>query len=158
MGTVRSFTELVAWQKAREVRRSILRLVRSWAIEEKFRLSDQIIRSSRGACANIAEGYGRSRGKDNIRFCRIAKGSLYETQDHLSAAYDEGFLDVSALKVHWSIVEEALRVINGYINYLQTFTESTSVSEPSVDHQIASQIFTDGASDLPDNWPRTTDN
>jgi four helix bundle protein len=83
---VRSFTELVAWQQARVVRKAIRVLVKDWPPEEKFRLVDQIIRTSRGPCANIAEGFGRFHEKDNARFCRMAKSSLYETMDHLTAA------------------------------------------------------------------------
>jgi four helix bundle protein len=67
-------------------------LTRNWPAEERFRLCDQLIRSSRSVTANIAEGYGRFYERDNVRFCRIARGSLYETQDHLITANDEGYL------------------------------------------------------------------
>lgn len=45
----------------------------------------------------------------------MARGSLYETLDHLSAAFDAGLVDALALKDHWSMVEEAIRVLNGYV-------------------------------------------
>ena len=74
---IRSCTQLWAWQKSKEVRRSIALLVRSWPTDERYRLADRIIRSSRSACANIAEGFGRYYERDNLRFCRNAKASHY---------------------------------------------------------------------------------
>lgn len=128
--SIRSFTELWAWQKARVVRKAISGLVRNWPAEERFRLVDQIVRSSRSACANIAEGFGRYYEKDNLRFCRNAKGSLYETMDHLSVAFDEGFLDAAVLKQHWALCEEAIRVLNGYMNHLRRLAGDPNISEP----------------------------
>ena len=154
MGSITSFTKFVAWQKAREVRKAVRSLVRNWPSEEKFRLTDQIIRSSRGPCSNIAEGFGRFREKDNMRFCRIAKGSIHETQDHLTAAYDEEYISADQLKEYWALTEEAVRVINGYINYLETISGSNRVSEPVEEYGTTSPIFADISNDL----PLTTDN
>ncbi|MBS1568129.1 MAG: four helix bundle protein [Bacteroidetes bacterium] len=133
MGTpaIHSFTELIAWQKCRILRKAISKLTKGFPVEEKYRLTDQIIRSSRGPCANIAEGFGRYHEKDNARFCRMAKGSLNETKDHLTVAYDEEFISKEVLKLHWAMADEAIRVVNGYINYLQRMESSgSSVAEP----------------------------
>ncbi|MCB0769668.1 MAG: four helix bundle protein [Flavobacteriales bacterium] len=145
---VRSFTELVAWQKARVVRKAIRVLVKDWPPEEKFRLVDQIIRSSRGPCANIAEGFGRFHEKDNARFCRMAKSSLYETMDHLTAAYDEEYLDSRSVKAHWTMIEESIRVINGYVRYLNSHDNSAHASEPLVEYGDVQDIFGPPPSDL----------
>lgn len=149
MSTIRSFTELQAWQKSRVVRKAISRLAKQFPAEEKFRLTDQIIRSSRGACAAIAEGYGRFHGRDNARFGRMAKGSLTETMDHLTVAYDEEFISRDVLKSHWAMVEEALRVVNGYINYILRIESSGSgVSDPQVPYGDEEDIYTDPPQDL----------
>ena len=42
-----SFTELEVWKKARVLKNEIFELVKSFPPEEKFRLTDQLIRSSR---------------------------------------------------------------------------------------------------------------
>lgn len=145
---IRSFTQLTAWQKARVVRKAIVALVKEWPAEEKYRLTDQIIRSSRGPCSHIAEGFGRFYEKENVRFCRIAIGSLFETQDHLSAAYDEGYLDRPVLNVHWSMVEESIRVINGYIRYLKRFERGAHVAEPAASYGNDEDIFAPAKVDL----------
>jgi four helix bundle protein len=43
-------------------------LTKRFPNEEKYRLADQIIRSSRSIGNNIAEGHGRFHYQDNIRF------------------------------------------------------------------------------------------
>jgi len=68
----KSFTELEVWKKARSLKIEIKILVESFPLEEKFRLTDQIIRSSRSINATIAEGHGRYTFKDQLHFCIFA--------------------------------------------------------------------------------------
>jgi hypothetical protein len=42
--------------------------------------------------ANMAEGFGRGTQEEFIKFLGYALGSLDETQSHLTAAYDRGYL------------------------------------------------------------------
>ena len=54
-----SFEHLELWKKARELKKEIIKKARSFPAEEKFRLTDQLIRSSRSFNSLIAEGHGR---------------------------------------------------------------------------------------------------
>lgn len=45
--------------------------------------------------ANIAEGFGRATQEEFITFLGYALGSLDETQSHLCAAHDRGYLNKS---------------------------------------------------------------
>jgi four helix bundle protein len=76
------------------------------------------LNASRSINANIAEGYGRYYYQDNIRFCRIAKGSLEETLEHLITAYDEKYISIEILKAAKEQHENCLKLLNGYIRYL----------------------------------------
>jgi four helix bundle protein len=93
-----SLEDLEVWKSARDFRKDVSDLSKTLPSREKFRLSDQIIRSSRSISANIAEGYGRYHYQENIQYCRIARGSLYETLDHIICAYDEKYIDEQKLK------------------------------------------------------------
>ena len=66
---IRELETLAAWNKSRELRIQISRLSRSLPVEEKFRLSDQMIRASRSVTANLAEGYGRFHYMETVKFC-----------------------------------------------------------------------------------------
>lgn len=147
--SLRSFTELKAWQKCRVLRKAIATLVKGFPMEEKFRLTDQIIRSSRGPCSNISEGYGRFHEKDNARFCRMARGSLFETQDHLSVAFDEQYISKKNLNEHWTMAEEAIRVGNGYLRYLKKFdSPGNTASDPQEPYGTEEDIYTDPPNDF----------
>jgi len=54
-----SFTELEVWKRARLLKNELKELADRFPPEEKFRLTDQLIRSSRSINANISEGHGR---------------------------------------------------------------------------------------------------
>lgn len=116
--TLQSFEELDCYKVCRALRMAISLETKQWPVEEKRRLVDQIIRSSRSVTANIAEGFGRHYHTENIQFCRQARGSLTETLEHLITASDEGFLPESRLAIFRPKVAECLRLLNGYINYL----------------------------------------
>jgi four helix bundle protein len=94
-------------------------LVKTFPIEEKFRLCDQLIRSSRSINANISEGHGRFTYKDQIHFCIQARGSLSETLNHLIDAYDCKYITVETLQQFKAKIEEIERLLNGYISYLR---------------------------------------
>jgi len=114
-----SFTELEVWKQSRKIRNYISRLTKTFPVEEKFRLSDQVIRSSRSIGNNIAEGHGRYHYQDNIRFCIMARGSLSETLDHLLIALDENIISEGTLKDFQTEYDSCLRLLNGYIQYLK---------------------------------------
>jgi four helix bundle protein len=62
------FEDLQVWKKAREFKNEVCDEAKSFPPEEKFRLADQIIRSSRAINALIADGYGRFTYPDQIHF------------------------------------------------------------------------------------------
>ncbi|QQR84904.1 MAG: four helix bundle protein [Flavobacteriales bacterium] len=133
MATVQTFRDLRAWQQCREVRQRVRQLVKTWPQEEMDRLADQIIRSSRAATAMLAEGYGRFYEKENLRYCRMCRGELYETQDHLITAFDEGFITEAQCNESIELVQQAIRTLNGYMRYLKSMSDGPSesgVSEP----------------------------
>jgi four helix bundle protein len=115
-----SFTGLEVWKQARKIRIWISDLVKTFPVEEKYRLTDQIIRSSRSIGNNISEGHGRFRYQDNIRFCIMARGSLSETLDHLMIALDEKIIGEEVLLSFQTEYESCLRLLNGYIQYLKS--------------------------------------
>lgn len=54
-----SLTELEVWKKARILKNELKELADTFPPEEKYRLADQTIRSSRSINSNIAAGHGR---------------------------------------------------------------------------------------------------
>jgi four helix bundle protein len=115
---MRSFEDLLAWQACRDVRRFISQLVKEFPGEERYRLADQIIRSSRATTALLAEGYGRYHFKENIQYCRQSRGELYEVLDHLIVARDDDLISDEGYVEARRLVQRAVELVNGYIRFL----------------------------------------
>jgi four helix bundle protein len=75
-------------------------------------------RAARSATQNIAEGFGRFHYKENIQFCRVSRGSLYELTDDLITSIEEGFTNNKDYELGRSKISNALALLNGYISYL----------------------------------------
>lgn len=115
----KSFTELEVWKKARELKNELLALANSFPKDEKFRLTDQIIRSSRSITSNISEGHGRFTYKDQLHYCIQARGSLSETYNHLIDAFDCSYITSDQLNYFKNKIDETERLLNGYIAWLR---------------------------------------
>lgn len=127
---IRTFEDLECWKKAAALRVKIASLTKSFPSEEKFKLTDQIIRSSRSVAANIAEGYGRFHYQEYTQYCRQARGSLYETLDHLIVAEEQKYISKQQLDEFRVELSQCIAVLNGFINYLQKAKNSNLISEP----------------------------
>jgi four helix bundle protein len=113
------FTDLEVWKKARQLKNETFELVKSFPPEEKYRLSDQLIRASRSVSDNIAEGHGRFTYKDQLHFCIQARGSLSETHNHLIHALDCKYINDEQLTVYVLLIKDAQKLLNGYISFLR---------------------------------------
>ena len=122
---IRTFENLECWKACRELRIFIIReVVPVLPREEKWRLTDQIIKAARSTTANIAEGYGRFHYLDNAKFCSNSRGSCWETLDHLITAKDENMISAELLEKGRDLVNHSIKLINGYMKYLKKAAKS----------------------------------
>ncbi|MBL0199072.1 MAG: four helix bundle protein [Chitinophagaceae bacterium] len=112
------FEELDLWKKVREFKKEVSAEARKFPSEEKFRLTDQLIRSSRSINALLSEGHGRFTYADQLHFCVQARGSLAET-NHLIDTLDETYINTEKLNYYKQIGKEIEKFLNGYMNYLR---------------------------------------
>lgn len=122
-----SFTDLDVWKSARKLKIRIWHLVKTFPPDEKFRLTDQLIRSSRGVSSMIAEGHGKFTYKDKINYCMMGRGSLSETWNHLIDAMDSEYISNEELKSYKIDIDETAKLLNGYINFLRTLAEKEKI-------------------------------
>jgi len=115
---IRSFEDLECWKACTEVRRFITELVKKYPKVEQFSIVDDMKRAARSTTHNIAEGFGRFHFQENIQFCRISRGSLYELIDQLITSMDEGYVMNDEYKKARQLIEKAITLLNGYIRYL----------------------------------------
>ena len=114
----RTFEDLECWRACTEVRRFITELVKKYPKEEKYALVDDMKRAARSTTHNLAEGFGRFHFQENVQFCRISRGSLYELIDQLITSLDEGHITQEEYEKGRDLISKALPLLNGYIRYL----------------------------------------
>lgn len=54
---IRHFRELVVYQRAFDAAMKIFAITKSFPVDERYSMVDQVRRSSRSVCANLAEGW-----------------------------------------------------------------------------------------------------
>ena len=113
------FENLELWKKVRVFKNEVAKEARRWPADEKFKLIDQVIRSSRSINALLSEGHGRFTFPDQLHFCIQARGSLSETVNHLIDAFDEKYISEETLNYYKTKAKEIERLLNGYITYLR---------------------------------------
>ena len=116
------FRELLAYKMGFQLSMEIFQLSKSFPIEEKYSLTDQIRRSSRSVCANIAEAYRKRRYVAHFTSkLTDSDGENSETNVWLEFAYEcnyinkEVFLDLSGK------TQEVGKLINFMINNPEKF-------------------------------------
>ncbi|HZJ74813.1 MAG TPA: four helix bundle protein [Perlabentimonas sp.] len=79
----KSFVEMPVWQNAHKLSIEVYQVTVNLPRSEDYGLTSQIRRSSNSISANISEAFGRKTRKDKAHFYSIARGSAFETQNHL---------------------------------------------------------------------------
>ena len=113
MNKIERFEDLIAWQKARALTRSIYSVTRQGAFAKDFGLAGQIQRASVSIMSNIAEGFERSGLGEFHQFLSMAKSSCAEVRSQLYVAFDIGYLDKASFDRLLAQAEEVARVVGG---------------------------------------------
>lgn len=116
MSQIKTFRDLIAWQKSMDLAMLVYRNTRSMPVEEKFGLTVQMRRAAVSVPSNIAEGYGRQSRADYVKYLRIARGSLMELMTQLELVEKLGMINQDPARL--SLLEETDRVLQGLIKSL----------------------------------------
>ena len=96
---IRHFRELDVYNLAMEAAPEIFELTKSFPSEEKYSLTDQVRRSSRSVCANIAEAWRKRRySAAFVSKLSDAEAEVAETQVWLEMAVRCKYLDLTQAK------------------------------------------------------------
>jgi four helix bundle protein len=98
--TIRHFRELDVYQLAMQMAMEIFGITKSFPVEERYSLSDQVRKSSRSVCANIAEAW-RKRRFTNVFTSKLsdAEAEAAETQVSIEMAPRCGYLNPEKSKL-----------------------------------------------------------
>jgi four helix bundle protein len=82
-------------------------------------LTSQIRKSSNGVAACIAEGFGRNTKKDKANFYIIARGSSFETQNHLLYGNKVRYFETHITQRHFNEYDDLIHDLNKIIKSLK---------------------------------------
>ena len=130
---IKSFRDLIVWKKAMQLCREVYTATRLYPDNERFGLTAQSRRSAVSVPSNIAEGYGRNRTNDYLRFLAVARGSLYELDTQLQLGTDLSFGEQLRLQECATLLQEVDRMLNALIRSVEVGSRS---ERPERGHEI----------------------
>ncbi|MCZ7669212.1 MAG: four helix bundle protein [Chloroflexi bacterium] len=89
---VRSYKDLIIWQKSIKLVKDVYQLVHKFPKRETYALSDQLRRSVVSIPSNIAEGQARQYPAEFRQFLYIALGSAAEVDTQIIIALELGYI------------------------------------------------------------------
>lgn len=117
MSEIRTFKDLVAWQKAILLAKEVYKTTSLMPDNERFGLISQMRRAAVSIPSNIAEGYGRESRIEYVRFLKMSRGSLMELETQVILATDLGFTKPCPTLA--ALLNETSKVLQGLINSLK---------------------------------------
>src|SRR4051812_46581405 len=117
MATVRTFRDLIAWQRGMELAKSVYAATQRMPESERFGLTNQIRRAVVSIPSNIAEGHARQSRADYLKFLRIARGSLAELSTQTELAWSLKMILPNPPLL--SLIQEVDRILQALIASLE---------------------------------------
>ncbi|MBK9714437.1 MAG: four helix bundle protein [Kouleothrix sp.] len=138
-GKIRTHRELEAYRKAFDTAMEIFELSRGFPREETYSLTDQIRRSSRSVCANLAEAWRKRRYEKAFvaKLCD-AESEAAETQVWLEFALKCGYIQRDNANALYQACEEVTKLLVSMIASPEKWTigySDRSIQEASEEYE-----------------------
>jgi four helix bundle protein len=122
----RSYRELVAWQKAKNLAVQTYKATETFPKNETYGLTSQVRRAMVSVASNIAEGQGRLTSGEFQYFLGLARGSLLEAETQLMIALELGFLDAEIFEL---LERQSYQVLGLIDRLLTSLRQKAAVSQ-----------------------------
>ena len=118
---IKSYKDLLIWQKGINIVVNVYELTEEFPKEERYALTSQLKRAALSIPSNIAEGYGRNSTQSYIYFITLARGSLFELETQLILAEKLKLIKNEKLFANLmnQIIEES-KMINSFITKIES--------------------------------------
>ncbi|NEQ29697.1 MAG: four helix bundle protein [Leptolyngbya sp. SIO4C5] len=122
-GLVKSHEDLVIYQMAFDAAMTIFELTKRFPVEERYALTDQMRRSSRSVCANLAEAWRKRRYQAAfIAKLSDCEAEAAETQVWLKFSVKCQYLERTQAQKLYAAYNQILSGLVKLINNSQTWT------------------------------------
>src|SRR5436190_9519210 len=121
-----SVKDLKVWQEAVALAADVVRAARQHARRETKVVTDQLMLTALAAAGTIADGYGRYTPPEQRQLYRTAKRELLRLETQLAIARQADLLSVAVHADLSTRVHSVLRLLGGYLVYLERQLNGTS--------------------------------
>ena len=124
---VPSHENLWVWRKSFKLMLRLHEVSISLPIDERFRLKDQVCRSSRSVPDNIAEGVNSYYYNDKIKGFRHSRKEAGETQSHIREMQQKRYLSNDESESLLYEYQEVIKGLNGLVRYYTKKRDSANL-------------------------------
>lgn len=116
---MKSYRDLVVWQKSFELAREVYILTDKFPKSEIYGLTSQMRRAAISIPSNIAEGFCRGSRREFAHFVSIAFGSGAELENQFLLAESLCFMKKEHFKKSNLLTSEVMRMLNALLKSLK---------------------------------------
>ena len=111
MDKIKSYQDLIVWQKSVLLVTDIYALTKNFPQDERFGITSQLNRAAVSVPTNIAEGWGRETSKNYLQFLRISRGSVMEVQTLLIISKNLNYISEEKFDILRNKTEEVGKIM-----------------------------------------------
>lgn len=113
---VRTYKDLIVWQKSILLAKEIFRFITLFPKSEMYGIVSQMRRAVVSICSNIAEGYGRRSRNEYRHFLTISYGSVLELETQIILSKELMFVSLKEFEKSEELLLEVSKMLNVMIN------------------------------------------
>lgn len=116
---IKDLRTLKVYQKAIVFAHDIFELTKRYPKEEKYRITDQMLRASTSIGASLAEGVGQEYKAKTLNYCNISLGSTSEMRYWIEISSMRKYISDEEMRILNEQLDEVTRMIIGYMKMLK---------------------------------------
>jgi four helix bundle protein len=118
---IKSYKDLLAWQKSMELVERVYEITRAFPREELFGLATSMRRAAVSVPSKIAAGHERGNTREYIQHLAVALGSISEVETQMEVARRLGYIDDAQLATLNKLASDTGKIINGLVNSMERY-------------------------------------
>lgn len=119
MAYIKSYKELIVWQKSIQLVKEIFILTNKFPKAELYGIVSQMRKAAVSIPSNIAEGYGRRSTKSYAQFYAIAYGSALELETQIIIAKELNMASKENFRTADNLLVEVSKMLNSMITKMR---------------------------------------
>lgn len=116
-----SYRNLRVYQGALQLVTSIYGILKSFPVEERYCLTDQLRRASVSIPSNLAEGSSRFSRKEQLHYIELSYGSLMEVMCQIEISHNLGYVNDE----NFNAIQSDVMVLAKQLSGLRTSMQSS---------------------------------